>query len=202
MRSRQHVIGTAAAVGILVSAGPVQAGFVGSYAGNDCAGVFGTPPNCVIPEDFAPGIAETPLILKIDFNDNGAPTAYTFGKFLSIDGTEFSIAFTGDGIGTWTYTPGPDDPVITAFTVKGGPGFNLFTNDGDIIDVAWYTPTNPNNGRPYGLSHMAWFDNGDGNGVLPAPAPATLALFALGGLAVGMTRRRRITPTVQLPRDA
>jgi hypothetical protein len=53
--------------------------------------------------------------------------------FPTIDGSEFAFTFDpdGTGIGSWTYTPGPGDPMITAFVAKGRSGFNLFASSGN-----------------------------------------------------------------------
>jgi hypothetical protein len=102
---------------------------------NDCAGVFGTPPNCkaFFPLDWTPEsgrdplLAPTPLIGKYDYETTG--NKWTFGTFPSIDGSEFSVSLNNignNGGGSWTYTPGPGDPLITAFVIKDANGFWLY----------------------------------------------------------------------------
>jgi PEP-CTERM motif len=170
-----------------------SADFIQTFEGNDCSGVFGQGfANCKIPANIDPN--ESPIIIKFDeFN----ATNGTFGLveindalFPSIDGSEFAFVFTtGDGgTGTWTYTPGPDDPLINFFVAKGGPNFNLFSNLGDPNSDAWATPTNPNNNQPFGLSHLSFYDEGREPTVAE---PGSLALLGAGllGLA-GLTRRR------------
>ena len=108
---------------------------------NDCSGVFGQGfANCKIPSKFDPN--ESPIIIKFNFSD-GVPGAIEInsGLFPTIDGSEFSFDFTGDGAtGTWTYNPGAGDPGINFFVAKGGPDFNLFSNLGDPLSDDWFTP--------------------------------------------------------------
>jgi hypothetical protein len=184
--------GLAAAL-VLAVAGmaPAQAAYISTTEGNDCSGVLGTFPNCVVAADPANGIPnDTPIIIKINFNDNGS-----FGQieinplYSSIDGTEFTFDFgqDGTGTGTWTYTPGTGDPAITAFIAKGGNAFNLFSTLGDYTDVAYYTPNNASGG-PAGLSHMSFYNSGDD---FQVPEPGTMALLGLGLLGIGLARRRK-----------
>ena len=192
---RKHVFSVKgiAAVITLAAAGiaPAQADFISTTQGNDCTGVLGTFPNCVVSADPANGIPkDTPIVIKIEFKDDG-----TFAKieinpaYSSIDGSEFSFTFgqAGTGTGTWTYTPGAGDPVIMAFVAKGGSAFNLFSTMGVYTDVAFYTPNNPGGG-PAGLSHMSFYNSGDDYRVAE---PGTLALLGLGLLGIGAARRRK-----------
>ncbi len=191
---RNHVFslkGVAAVITLAVCGmAPAHAAFISTTEGNDCSGVLGKFPNCVVSADPANGIAnDTPIIIKINFNDDGS-----FGQieinpaYASIDGSEFSFTFGqgGTGTGTWTYTPGTGDPMITAFVAKGGSAFNLFSTLGDYTDVAYYTPNNPSGG-PAGLSHMSFYNSGDDHQV---PESGTLALLGLGLLGLGAARRR------------
>ena len=107
---------------------------LGTFEGNDCAGLFGTPSNCVASFTDPAGnqvLAPTPLIIKFDFVFQ--EIVITPGVFPTIDGSEVAFTFDpdGTGIGSWTYTPGPGDPMITAFVAKGRSGFNLFASSGN-----------------------------------------------------------------------
>jgi len=184
-----------AAAFVLAAAGiaPAQAAYISTTEGNDCSGVLGKFPNCVVAAVPAKGIEnDTPIIIKIDFNVDGSRGETEINSaYSSIDGSEFSFVFGpgGSGTGFWTYTPGAGDPAITAFVAKGGSAFNLFSTEGDYTDVAYFTPNNPSGG-PAGLSHMSFYNSGDDYRV---PEPGTLALLGLGLLGIGAARRRKAT---------
>jgi hypothetical protein len=174
-------------VGFSAFSSIASADFIQTFAGNDCSGVFGQGfANCKIPANIDPN--ESPIIIKFDFNEQGGTFSVEINSalFPSIDGTEFSFDFTGNGAtGTWTYTPGAGDPGINFFVAKGGPDFNLFSNLGDPLSDDWFTPTNPANGQLFGLSHLSFYDTG---GVVPEPT--TLLLLGAGLFAAGFARRR------------
>jgi hypothetical protein len=191
MSRKMSVMQRAAAAVVLSVAGmaSANAAFIEAYEGNDCAGVFGKNfPNCTAPAAPDKGVPnDTPIIIKFNFNDEGSLEVVEKNPaFGTIDGSEFTFDFGDDdntGTGTWTYTQGAGDPEITAFTAKGGNGFNYFSTMGDYTDVAYLTPNNAS-GKPAGLSHLSFYDTG------VVPEPGTLALLGLGLLGVGASRRR------------
>jgi hypothetical protein len=163
-----------------------SAALVATIDGNDCAGVFGGSfSECKVPALYDPD--ETPIIIK--FNIGGA-TEINSLLFPTISGDEFAFDFTGEGgTGTWTYTPGDDDPVITFYVAKGSDAFNLFSNLGDPNTDTWQTPVNASGGFS-GLSHLSFYDS-DG-GEIPVPEPGSLALLGIGLLGIaGLARRRK-----------
>ena len=167
----------AAALGLAMVAAPAQAALIGTFEGNDCAGAFGSSfGSCTYNG--------SPIIIKFDAN---VTTEINSVLFPTVTGAEFSFTGLNSGSGTWTYTPGAGDPLITAYVAKGGPNFNLFSNDGDPNSGAWSTPINSANGRPYGLSHLSFYDTG----TVTVPEPASLALFGVGLAGLGLVNRRR-----------
>ncbi len=172
-----------------VEAAPVTLFVSGNDCGNhkcvaDETGTFeGTP------EDGSPFI--------IKFNADGSVAEINLDLYPSITGDEFD--FTPDldnelGFGSWTYTAGAGDPFIKFWTGKGGPNYNLFYEaDGSGNAVAvfsgdWSTPINPANDRPFGLSHISFYNTGD---ITDVPEPMTLLLFGTAATAAAWRSRRR-----------
>lgn len=161
-----------------------------SYQGNDCSGVFGQGfENCAI--------SGSPIIAKFT---PGEGAELNNSAFPSVNGAEWS--FDSDspfGTGTWTYSPGANDPSIRYWVAKAGNEFNLFyyteLAGGTLADAlavttgSWITPLNQQ-GAPRGLSHISFYDTGRQT----VSEPTSLALLALSliGIALTRTNRRRI----------
>lgn len=186
---------------------------------NDCAGYFGRPFDaCTIFVDSdGQRIELSPVVAKYDTTDGVLPataTAINNSLYPSVDGTEFSFSgVSADSVsGTWTYTPGVDDPAVKYWVAKTGGGggnadFTVFwevdaaaMQSGGACDgtTDYYTlaclqealvqTTNTwvtAGGR--GLSHITFYNT---KGPTIVAAPVTLALMGLGLLGMGMMRRR------------
>jgi hypothetical protein len=166
-----------------------------TLSGNDCSGVFGQGfENC---EAYG-----SPIVIK--FNADGSVSEVN-SAFTTIDGSEFDFNPNLSGgltSGTFAYTPNDaDDPAIKYWVVVGGSFFNIFWwGDADPFSAVpitsgtyydWFTPINPANNQPFGLSHMSFYDTVGGGVDEQIPEPASLLLFGLGTLAAGFRARRR-----------
>ncbi len=178
------------AVGLLLAvSGRASADLVATIQGNDCSGLFGTEfASCKVPDLFDPNMS--PVVVK--FNANGSVSEVNSGLFPTISGDEFSFSFGSNGSGTWTYSPGADDPatLVSFYVAKGGNYFNLFNNAGNTN--SWFAPFNPVNGQPTGLSHLTFYQGPAGvsaGPMSPVPEPGSLLLLA-SGLAAGVARLR------------
>lgn len=126
----------------------------------------------------------SPWIIKYDeFEDSDtAGEIFINALFPTIDGSEFQITFSTDfSAGTWTYTPGPGDPVVTAVAAKGGPSYNFYYDADGFTTFEFATPGGQN------LSHITFFDTDAAP--IPLPAAGWLLIAGVGGLAA--LRRRR-----------
>lgn len=165
---------------------------VGGYpvSGNDCTGGLGTDPNC--------SWDGSPQIIKIDFHDSSTDVSAVSVNPMFADVTASMFAFSFDTsfanpFFSWTYTPCPTCPGITAFSVKFGNYYSVYEKQGqafaglgDFSDD-WLTGLNPASNAYLAPSHITFFDT---TTQIPLPAAGWLMLGALGAL-VGLKRRRR-----------
>ena len=195
-------LGAVIVAGALAIAGGAQAALVqiigpeanGTFAGNDCgAGGFsdcyatqtgtqqGAPTN--------PALLGSAAVYKRDSVNNQPTGSEDFGTGIpNTFGTRFTISYNGaTNEISFSYAPQAGDPILHYFSVKQSDGFVLFYDASPIIgatvDLDTYFPNNP------GWSHITFFNGG----TVPAPEPASLALFGAGLLGLALHRRRRPT---------
>lgn len=180
-----------------------------TFDGNDCSGYFGSGfSSCqIFFGDNNDRIEISPVIAKYDIEDKGTAddeTEFNTDKFPSFDGTEIKYDLKDQD---WTYTPGENDPGIRYVAAKGGDYFNLLWYvDADTVGSTcdnpfslaclnlaqaveqgnWTTPLNPTNDKPFGLSHLTFYDS-----VPPklVTEPGSLGMIALGLLGLVLVRR-------------
>jgi hypothetical protein len=124
----------------LLMVGLVSAVFMTAIANTNAASVVPTfvagNPKCT---DIDPSWTE----LKVDPPRGGS---YSSG------GKSASLTISGLIVTSWT-TSAP----VTAVIVKGGPNANVYTYEGGATsDTDLHAPTNPKNGKYYGLSHISF----------------------------------------------
>jgi hypothetical protein len=172
------------------------------FGDNDCAGFFnpsgakGFEACTIFVTQEKQNILISPVIAKYDTVKSILPTTATAmndTKFPSIDGTEFTFSSVSpeSKSGTWTYTPGVNDPGVRYWAAKAGKSFTLFWEvpDTTLCDSSnpftlgclnealavktgqWGTPDNK------GLSHITFYDSVPPQ---PVPEPGTFLLVGTG----------------------
>ncbi|MBU0757155.1 MAG: hypothetical protein KKF44_03765 [Nanoarchaeota archaeon] len=116
---------------------------------------------------------------KFDPPNDGTKTVTNFGSITldNLDGDYFD----------WTST----FPIMAVIS-KGGPNANVFyyTPDGSYGDTVLVSPTNPTNGKPYGLSHVTFCYEDDNEPKVPEFGTISAGV-ALLGAAYFVNKKRK-----------
>ena len=174
-------------VGFSAFSSIASAAFIETFAGNDCAGVFGTPfADCKMPARIDPN--ETPIIIKYDFGPDGVTFEINSALFPTIDGSEFSFDFDGGGAtGTWTYTPGAGDPGDQFLCREGWTRLQPLQQPGrSTVRRLVQHRMNPGGNRLWTCRTCRSTTRTGGQ----VPEPTTLLLLGAGLFAAGFARRR------------
>jgi hypothetical protein len=77
-----------------------------------------------------------------------------------VSGTFDGITITVNDDGSFDFMT--SGALVTTVIVKGGPNANVYTypSPGVTADTGLTAPINPNNNRPFGLSHLCFFTDG------------------------------------------
>lgn len=162
---------------------------------NDCAGDFGTPPDCVYvsADSYYFGDPLNVAAAAYDSNDYGslsllAKVDNPFAETPTVtpgplSGGTFTFEVV-EGLLKWTYNPGASLATVLAFSVKGGPNYNVWeidsapTNSGGVQTFSgWFSPQGSSTDA---ISHISFFG---APAPVPLPAAGFLMIGALGGLA-------------------
>jgi len=190
--------------------GPTDCGGGGQFGSN-----FAT---CsIFINDNGQTIQLSPVIAKFDNEDNfglGEAELNT-GLYPSISGTEFNVDGQDSASGTWTYTPGENDPGVRYWAVISGTSVLLHWIVNDATALTFCTGGSTNNvnynldclqgaeavtsgdwftATGQAISHITFYDT-KGVQVVPLPPAILLLATALFGL-IGVARIRRARASV------
>ncbi|MDE2404422.1 MAG: PEPxxWA-CTERM sorting domain-containing protein [Sphingomonadales bacterium] len=158
---------------------------IGTFSGNECAGVGGFSNCYAFPNGTTgpAGAGGSPAIFKWDAG--GANEIST--RFPSVTGSEFTVNYTGATNSlSFSYNPGANDPAIHYYAVFQAGTTKLFHDSAAIVSgtvqLTDYFPNNP------GISHITFFDTGTFP-VLPEPSTWASMILGFGFVAQAMRAR-------------